>query len=424
MNGITNQIGIWLKKNNPLYLLSVVLMLAGLYLAGSELETGNVSGLAVSSFFLIQNLYEIIMVAMALYLLKNKIQPEHGKLLLFFVLLFLGDLTFYQVRISGLSAGAGWIATSVYMLMAIVKIAAVVKILGLTIHRSRLVYAATAFTLIWVAPKIAYMIVDSVGNASLGFFDGTYVFYSLWLIAGLIHLPLIIENWRDNNLSQPCDNEYFGNETTFWRWLIIFPFVVLPLQMAMNVMSDAFSFISPTLPLFAVIAPWILAAAFFAQSLWRHLIAAKSALNICDAVIMIGFFVVVKASSPAAVTPVIINHLLLVAGLLATWLSRGNAVNAAALATLGFWHTGSMAFQGAKSAVSYGTGLSRIAWAGILMSVSFVLLVTGFLFSISRKESDDAQPATGSGEDLKSAEPNPEEPKSEETPPQEPKSDE
>lgn len=401
MSSATNEMGAWLKKNNPLYLLSVVLMLAGLYLAGSELETGKVSSLAVSGFFVIQNLYEIIMVAMALYLLKKKIQPEHGKLLLFFVLLFLGDLTFYQVRISGLSAEAGWLATVVYMLLAVIKLAAVVKILGLTIHRSRLVYAGTAFGLIWVAPKIAYMIVDSVGKESLGFFDATYVFYSLWLIAGLIHLPLIIENWRTSNLNLPASNEYFGNETTFWRWLLIFPFVVLPLQMAMNVMSDAFSFVSPTLPVAAVIAPWLLAAAFFAQSLWRHLISTNATLNICDSIIMLVFLVLVKASSPYMGTPVVINHLLLVAGMLVTWLSRGNAVNGGVLALVGIWHTGSQMLQGAKTVAAYSSGLSRLAWAGILMSVSFVLLVTGFLFSISRKEPDDAQPIEGNGEEQK-----------------------
>ncbi|HMM58684.1 MAG TPA: hypothetical protein PKC25_00990, partial [Candidatus Rifleibacterium sp.] len=178
MGGNANGLSQWLRNNNPLYLLSVVLMLGGLYLVGSELETGKVSSLAVSGFFLVQNIYEIIMVAMALYLLKKKIQPQHGKLLLFFVLLFLGDLTFYQVRISGLSTAAGGIATGVYMLMAAVKLAAVIKVLGLTVHHTRLFFAAGAFSLIWVAPKVGYYLVDSIGRESFGYFDGSYVFYS------------------------------------------------------------------------------------------------------------------------------------------------------------------------------------------------------------------------------------------------------
>lgn len=374
----------WFRKNNPLYLLSVVLMLFGLYLAGSELETGKVSTLAVSGFFAVQNLYEILMVGMALYLLKNRIQPEHGKLLLIFVLLFLGDLTFYQVRISGLNYMAGGIATAVYLLLAIIKFAAVIKVLGLTMHRARIFYVFSAFTLIWVAPKIAYLMVDSIGKESLSYFDGSYVFYSLWLIAGLIHLPLIIENWKNNLLNTSCENKYLGNETTFWRWLIIFPFVLLPVQLLLNVMSDSYRMVNPTMPVAAVIAPWLLGAAFFIQTLWRHHIKTQNGINTFDSVVMLSFLAIVMLTSSAATVPVVINYLLLVTGLMVTWLTRDNNLNASGMAFVGLWHAGDQMLRGASYAVHYGSGLSRLAWAGILMGGSFVLLVIGFIFSIGK----------------------------------------
>ena len=63
-------------------------------------------------YFGVQNVYEIVMVAIALYLLTAQIQPRHGKILLIFILIFLTDLTFYQARISALSSSAGhWVAT-------------------------------------------------------------------------------------------------------------------------------------------------------------------------------------------------------------------------------------------------------------------------------------------------------------------------
>ena len=409
MSGNANRLSQWLKNNNPLYLLSVVLMLGGLYLAGSELETGRVSSLAVSGFFLVQNIYEIIMVAMALYLLRKKIQPQHGKLLLFFVLLFLGDLTFYQVRISGLNTAAGGIATGVYMLMAAVKLAAVIRILGLTVHHTRLFFAAGAFSLIWVAPKVGYYLVDSIGRESFGYFDGSYVFYSLWLIAALIHLPLIVENWRSNKLNTEVTNEYLGNETTLWRWLLIFPFVVLPLQMSATVMSDSYRFIAPTLSIGTIIAPWLLAAAFFAQTLWRHLFNSQETINIYDSAIMLVYLIIIKVSAPDFSAPVLINHVLLVTGLLATWLTRCNHVNAGFLVLTGLWHAGQQLMTGAKVAVDYGSSLSRTAWAGILMSVSFILLLTGFFFSLSRNGSDDEpdgeKPANSNNEDQTASSP-------------------
>ena len=242
---------------------------------------------------------------------------------------------------------------------------------------------------IWVAPKVGYYLVDSIGRESFGYFDGSYVFYSLWLIAALIHLPLIIENWRNNNLKTEVANEYLGNETTFWRWLLIFPFVVLPLQMSATVMSDSYRFIAPTLSIGTIIAPWLLAAAFFAQTLWRHLLGSRDNINIHDSTVMLVYLIIIKASAPDFSAPVLINHALLVAGLEATWLTRCNHVNAGVLALTGLWHAGQQLMTGAKVAVDYGSSLSRTAWAGILMSGSFVLLLTGFFFSLSRNGSDD-----------------------------------
>ena len=389
-----NSLSAWFKKNNPLYLLSVMLMLVGLYLAGSEFESGKVSSLAVSGFFLVQNLYELIMVAMALYLLKQKIQPEHGKILLFFVLLFLGDLTFYQLRISGLSATAGWFATLVYMLLAVIKLAAVIKVLGLTVHHTRIFFAGSAFALIWIGPKIAYMLVDAVGRESITYFDGSFVFYSLWLIAGLIHLPLIVENWRSSNLNDASPNEYLGDATSLWRWLIIFPAVVLPVQLFINVMSDSYRFIVPNLPVAAVIAPWLLAVAFLIQSLWRHFFTDRSNLNIYDSAVMIAFLVLVKISCPDLNVATVINHVLLVVGLIVTSITRGNLVNGGVMGLMVVWHGGEQLMKGAKVAVGYGSGLSRLAWAAILMVGSFFMLLAGFLFSISRNGTDANPPAT------------------------------
>ena len=58
--------GAWFVENNPLYLLSVLLMFLGLHLVSREAgaEGGSVS--TVLAFFGVQNLYEIIMVGMSL----------------------------------------------------------------------------------------------------------------------------------------------------------------------------------------------------------------------------------------------------------------------------------------------------------------------------------------------------------------------
>ncbi|MFZ5952525.1 MAG: hypothetical protein ACOYXC_17625, partial [Candidatus Rifleibacteriota bacterium] len=195
--------GGWFSENNPLYLLSVFFMLLGLHLVSSDAQASNISIHGLLAFFAVQNIYEIIMVGMALYLLKNKVQPGHGKLLLLFVMLFLGDVTFYQVRISGLSVFYGNLATMIYMTLALIKLIAVIKILRLSIYHWRIFYVVSSFTLIWIGPKIAYNIMDSVGKEATTYFDATTIIYLLWLAAGLIHLPVIIQNWFNNRLNEP-----------------------------------------------------------------------------------------------------------------------------------------------------------------------------------------------------------------------------
>ncbi|HAE40543.1 MAG TPA: hypothetical protein DCG57_18205 [Candidatus Riflebacteria bacterium] len=375
----------WFRNNNPLYLLSVALMLAGLYLAGSELESGKMNSiLTVTGFFAVQNIYEILMIGMALYLLKNRIQSDHGRLLLILVLVFLGDLTGYQVHISGKDQVVGYAATAVYMVLAALKLIIVLKVLNLKMHSSRVFYVFSAFSLIWIGPKVADYMVNSVGTASIGFFDGSYSYYSLWLAAGLIHLPLIIENWRKNTLADYEENEYLGNATHFWRWLIVFPFIVMPIYLYFFAMSEQIRFMESSLSVPALLAAWAVCAAFFAQTVWRKVCEEWIGLNIYDSVVMLLFLVTTMSLASSFTAPVVINHILLIAGLSATWLTRENRVNGAGLSCVAIWYTGAQLKVAGTTAVNYGTSLSRTAWAAILMGGSFVLLALGFIVSLIR----------------------------------------
>lgn len=379
----------WFQKNNPLYLLSVVFMLLGLYLVGGELESGKISILTVTGFFAVQNLYEIAMIIMALYLLKNRIQSDHGKLLLVFVMVFLGDLTFYQVRISGMDMFAGNIVTMIYIGLALAKFYFVIKVLDLKIHRARIIYTFSAFLLIWTGPKVAYYLVDSVGKGSIGFFDGSYVYYSLWLIAGLIHLPLIINNWKKSSFDESEKNEYLTDATPFWKWLMVFPFVVMPIQLYFNVMSVSNGYLGKSLTMPEIILPWALCAAFFVQTIWQKECEEFCGLKNYDAaVLLIALGVVMAFSGPLSV-PSVINHMLVILGLVVSSITRANIAALTGLGFLVLWHTGVQVKVAASAAIDYGSGMSKTAWAAVLMLGSFVTLGLGFLLSVGRGNDKD-----------------------------------
>ena len=383
--GPENSSGGWFEKSNPLYLLSVLFMLLGLHLVSSDAQASNISVEELLAFFAVQNLYEIIMVAMALYLLKNQLHASHGKLLLLFVMLFLGDVTFYQVRISGLSVFYGNLATLIYMALALVKLAAVIKILGLTIYHWRIFYVASSFALIWVGPKVAYNIVDSVGKASSSYFDATTIIYLLWLVAGLIHLPLVIQNWKHSRLSDEVKHPLVGDETVFWRYLMIFPMVIMPLQLFLNVMTDSSITLSRNTPAVAMFLPWLICTGFFVQALWRKQIQSAIGLNSYDSGLLGFALIMVIATTQAEQVPVIINFVLVTTGLLITFITRSNALNGLALSLIVVYFTGKQLLESAKTAINYGSTLSKTAWAVILMTGSFITLGLGFLFSIHKK---------------------------------------
>lgn len=380
-----NGLGGWFSENNPLYLLSVLFMLLGLHLVSSDAQASNLGVKGLLAFFAVQNVYEVIMVGMALYLLKNQIQANHGKILLLFVLLFLGDVTFYQVRISGLSAFYGNLATVIYLVLGLIKLAAVIKILNLTIYHWRIFYVISSFALIWIGPKLAYNIVDSVGKAASGYFDATTIIYMLWCAAGIIHLPLVIQNWRRSSLSDPARHALVGNETTFWRYLMIFPMVMMPVQLILNVMADSSLSLSKSTPAITLLLPWVIMAGFFIQALWRRPIEENLGTNNYDAGLLGFALIVVMATTHAADVPVLINFVLVVSMLLLTFITRGNTFCGLAISLIVVYFTGKQLLEMAKDAAAYGSKMSKTAWAAILMAGSFVTLGLGFLISIRKK---------------------------------------
>lgn len=314
----------WLEKNNPLYLISVLFMLLGLYLAGTTIDNpAEVSVSAILSIFAIQNVYELIVVGMAIYLLKNKIQNEHGKMLLAFGLILMGDITFYQVRISSLSTLIGWGATLLYILLALIKFVAVIKLLNLKVYKSRIIFLLSSFLLVWISPKLTYLILDSTN------FKYVYeipIIYYIWLAAALIQVPFIVENWGKAEIHETINNTYLGDETRIWRWGMIFVFFLLPIQIFLNVM-DSYRIMMPEVPVETVILPWVLCSVYFCKSMWIDLLEEYEAK--IDNTVLITSFLIIFFRPHVSFTAQFINSVFLFVLSSAIWFTRKNKVGLA-----------------------------------------------------------------------------------------------
>ncbi|MBF0501615.1 MAG: hypothetical protein HQM09_15860 [Candidatus Riflebacteria bacterium] len=381
----------WLLENNPLYLVSVLLMFLGLHLVSRDASGENGSIWTIVAFFGVQNVYELFMIGMSLYLLTAKINARHGKILLILVLLFLTDLTFYQVRISAMSAVVGAWASGIYLFLAGIKIAAAVKVLAIRVRWERLIYPLMAFAVIYFSPQYLYHVVDGIGLKQAGGptpvipFSGVHEVYMIWLVAAFIHIPVIVGAWRKNDLEGTIENQYLGDENGFYRWLLLFPFIVLPVQLMVNVMNDVTASNAAIGFLGFNLVPYLLVAVFFIQLFIRSFIDQVWSLNSYDFIALTVVFCYAlgsETSNNAFAFPYAFNRFLIILAHIAVMVTRSNLGSAWFLMTVAAWYSFSGITHVAGKAVTYGQSLSKTAWAVILMIGSFVFLGLGFLVSL------------------------------------------
>jgi len=385
--------GDWMRfliDANPLYLLSVLMMIAGLYLVSSAASGREVGVDTVAGFFGIQNVYEIVLVAMAIYLLRTGTNGRHGRLLLIFVMIFFADLTFYQVRIAAMDPTWAFFIAAFYLLLGAAKVGAVIYWLEIRVQWDRLVYPLFAFGMIYFAPQYLYAVMDSVGvEKTTTPFTGQADVYLIWLVAAAIQLPVIVSNWRKNSLEESVPNRFFGDANSFYRALLLFPFVALAFQLDRNVMADAASGNGAIGSLAFVYVPYLLAGVFFLQSFFRGMIGKYCTTNVYDAVAMLVLTLLAWMTSRTdeiGIGLTNINWYIIIGVHIALAVTRLNPICASFLAAVLFKFMAGGVKTMAGNIYEYGRGLSTMAWAGLLMAGSFISLGLGFLVSIGSRD--------------------------------------
>lgn len=251
-----------------LYLLSVALMFGGLYVASAAgvAETA----LKATGFFLIQNAYEAVILFMGLYLVKKGLARDHGKLLMFFSLVFLTDATMYQIRSTGAWTGQqSWIGLTIslmYLITAGIKILIAAKVLGITPRPVCVAHAISALGLIYFLPHYMNGVLEGRGSDSS---FGWWEIYMVWIGAAATQIPVIVRYWKDGGLSKKSWNQGFGDENSFYRGLATVVFLALPFQIIMNIHPDS-RIVNPGLHhLHYCAVPYFAFGVFFVESLWK-----------------------------------------------------------------------------------------------------------------------------------------------------------
>lgn len=413
----------WICKNNPFYLLSVFLMFWGLYLISVDNTGRGPDSLKnLTLFYGVQNLYELMMLGMALYLMLKKINLSHGRLLLCFLFLFLIDATMYQAAIANAcdpSDGTMWVGVVVslfYLVLAVLKVGSVIYTMRITPRFAMAGYSLAAFTMIYFSRQYSSLLLTAkTPNADV---FGWWELYSIWLIAALIQLPVILNSWWKPAFTDDVQNEFMGSENRFYTMLLVVPFIALPIQVALNIHPD----LGAKNALLAAnvsycYVPYILFGAFFLETIWLRIMREYIGLDIdvYDALACILAYAFSVVTRPVATHvfgalffyPHRLNLVLIFGMALFIGLTRKNRMCFAMIAAGAIYYSRTYFFM----TLDFFTGLfesfkksSTTTRAVILIVASFVFLGAGFALSVfgsSPRGDGESRVAKKDGEDRK-----------------------
>jgi len=397
----------WFFRNNPFYLISVFLMFSGLRLISGDNSAGSGSGslLSLISFYLVQNIYEFLILGIALYLILKKINGSSGKLLLFFIFVFLADATMYQAAIVGTcghSSGTAWVGliiSSLYLVFAIIKIGLAIYLLKIAPRAAMIFYALAAYAIIYFSRHYSgYLITGKISDVSL---FGWWELYAVWLVAALIQLPVIFNTWWKSSFIAEVKNDYIGDENNFYAMLLVIPFIALPLQIVLNVHPDLATrsgVLAETVSNATYfLVPYFLFGAFFMEGiLYETMKRLGFELDVFDAVICALIYLFAEITQPLQIqmfgdhllNPHQLNIIMIVAFTLFVAVSRKNRMCLAIFAFEILYYSKTFLaaqydyiiwfFEKFKK-------LSTMSRAYILVALSFIFLALGFLLSLVAK---------------------------------------
>ena len=171
----------FLLDHNPFYLLSALSMLFGCYLLNSafDVRTGEIG--KILWLLATTNLYEIVLIALGLFLFVRRGLRRDARLLLILQALFMADATFLVSEVASTRALDGAVLSSVLLLLALAKVWVVFRVL-------RLECSFRTFGIITLQLVLLFTLPILLRHLSS---DGTLPaipFYGLWWLMFLIPL--------------------------------------------------------------------------------------------------------------------------------------------------------------------------------------------------------------------------------------------
>ncbi len=172
----------FLVHHNPFYLLSAVSMLAGCYALNTGLAPRTAEIGKLLALIGVLNFYEMILIALGLYLIRRRGLVRDGRTLLLLEIPFLVDLAFINAEASSISLDRGLLLNSVVLLLALAKVGIVLRVLFGRVPRNAYALIAMQLSMLLMMPS-AFKWLEGRGPITEAHFYGVWWALGLMLVA-------------------------------------------------------------------------------------------------------------------------------------------------------------------------------------------------------------------------------------------------
>jgi hypothetical protein len=178
----------FLAHHNPFYLLSALCMIAGCYALNGALDVraGQLGRILILLGTI--NLYEVLLIALGLFLIRSRGIVRDGRTLLLLQAVFLVDLTFLSAETANADVRRGpWICLML-LALALVKVAVVLRVLNRRLPVKLFGIVAAQLAALYVIPCV-FARFDRDGSIT------SRPFYMAWWIVGALAALPELQRW-------------------------------------------------------------------------------------------------------------------------------------------------------------------------------------------------------------------------------------
>jgi hypothetical protein len=168
--------------HNPFYLLSALSMLAGCYALNMGLAPRTAEMGKLLALIGVLNFYELILLALGLYLIRARGLIRDGRTLLLLEIPFLVDLAFINAEASSVSFNRGLLLNAIVLSLALVKVGIVLRVLFGRVPGNAYALIAMQLSMLLMMPS-AFKWLESRGPVTEAHFYGVWWALGLMLVA-------------------------------------------------------------------------------------------------------------------------------------------------------------------------------------------------------------------------------------------------